>query len=292
MDLETMKDLLLVKLADKIPVKWLIAHELHADGSPHRHCYLQLTLKVNYRDAKCLDLLSFHGNYQGCRSNRDVLKYCSKKEDWIANFDVEAEKMAREGHKKIIGRKLITKEISLADCVEENPQLLFGLKKLKEDILTYEELIEEREYNKKPDIPQFLDNSWGKWLEMNITVKKRNYWFWSKEFSKGKTFNRKIWTDKYRIQCNPYRDGRWQRVLDSTEAIVFDPYGGKTGSLPWDELEELCNGRGCNINIKGERQQTLKKDLFVIILCNLSIQEVYPFKHNMLSERFILINLD
>ncbi|GES76336.1 rep protein [Rhizophagus clarus] len=51
---------------------YVVATELHEDGTPHIHCYLSLSGKVDKRSANCFDLVDsggerYHGNYQSAR---------------------------------------------------------------------------------------------------------------------------------------------------------------------------------------------------------------------------------
>jgi len=72
----------------------LVAKELHANGDPHLHVYARLKETLRIRDSKFADLTCpvtgtcYHGNYQGCRSAKNVLKYCTKKDDFKSNFDI------------------------------------------------------------------------------------------------------------------------------------------------------------------------------------------------------------
>lgn len=42
--------------------QWIIAQELHEDGHPHIHAWLNLDKKVNIGDPKLFDLQTFHPN--------------------------------------------------------------------------------------------------------------------------------------------------------------------------------------------------------------------------------------
>jgi len=81
----------------------VLARELHKDGNPHFHLYLKFreVLKVtdpNYFDMRIFNdegdldyenpnpslFLTFHGNYQVARSPKNVLQYCTKDGNYIA----------------------------------------------------------------------------------------------------------------------------------------------------------------------------------------------------------------
>lgn len=69
---------------------YIIAAELHEDGTPHIHCYLELDKKFDSKTASALDITQFgggnpdvdvifHGDYRGCRDNTAVMKYVSQR---------------------------------------------------------------------------------------------------------------------------------------------------------------------------------------------------------------------
>lgn len=70
---------------------YVIAQEMHEDGTPHLHIWLQARekKKFNIRDATKLDLLEHHGNYQAARNQSAVLKYVTKDGKWISNLPEE-----------------------------------------------------------------------------------------------------------------------------------------------------------------------------------------------------------
>lgn len=70
---------------------YVIAQEMHEDGTPHLHVWLQARekKKFNIRDPNKLDLLHHHGNYQAARNVSAVLKYVTKEGRWISNLPEE-----------------------------------------------------------------------------------------------------------------------------------------------------------------------------------------------------------
>lgn len=68
--------------------EYVIARELHQDGTPHLHVYLRRGegKKFNIRSTTKLDLGQFHGNYQSVRSTAAVKKYVTKGNDFDTNI--------------------------------------------------------------------------------------------------------------------------------------------------------------------------------------------------------------
>lgn len=84
LDLEDILDTLKNRVLPQNVVKYVIAHEHHADGASHIHCYLGLDGTFSTRAVNHFDIGGIHGNYQVVRSPKAVIKYCSKEEDYIA----------------------------------------------------------------------------------------------------------------------------------------------------------------------------------------------------------------
>jgi len=83
---------LLFELSDIASLaEYLIAQEEHKDGGYHLHAYIKFEGSgVKLSDAPdTFSVLDVSGNYQPCRSCKDVIKYCSKDESYIFNFDVK-----------------------------------------------------------------------------------------------------------------------------------------------------------------------------------------------------------
>lgn len=87
-----------------------------------------------------MNIQGYHPNVSGnrIRSDKRALKYVSKEcpLDQLVQFnmDITAETLAREGHRKILGKRLCDKELSLIEAVAEDNSLLFGYKKTKADL--------------------------------------------------------------------------------------------------------------------------------------------------------------
>lgn len=79
------KEELLLALQDRFDVKdYIVAQELHADGTPHLHAYLKLEARIHKRTADFADIQGFHPNITAPRSVKAVMKYVSK----VGDFNV------------------------------------------------------------------------------------------------------------------------------------------------------------------------------------------------------------
>jgi len=264
-------------------ISYVVAVEPHADGTPHIHMYLKLDGPCRTKDPAALDLLledRYHGNYQGCRSAKSVIKYCTKAENYISNLDV-ATLLGSKTTREVLGKRLLNGE-DLNDLVHEAPQLLFGFSRFKADIDHF------RACSSKPvPPPDYLPNTWTKILPYEGQSKKqRHYWIWSKDPNKGKTtFARRLREDHGAvIQAG---DFTYWNVTPHTRILILDDYNASC--LKWHALNQLADN---TYNFRLFQRGTLQIDNFiVIVLSNASIKDLYPFKNDTLYVRFNEIEL-
>lgn len=266
------------------PAKLLVAHEFHQDGTNHLHVFMLLDAPVRTKNAHYFDLHGSHGNYQGCRSPKHVLKYCRKGGDYKANFDVEAMLTAAKPDRAKIGGELLKKR-PLTEVVEEYPSLIFGYNRLKLDVATYyEDLL-----STKDPLYHWLPNPWGLLLSSRVRSKKRHYWLYSTQPNVGKTY---LFAKPIASSCNAVirsgtREPYWD-VRPDTELIFLDEYN--FAYFKFYELNAMCDGtygfRRFSLGVL-----TLKNPL-IIVLSNSSIDTIYPNMSNLLHARFKEIKLD
>lgn len=261
---------------------YVVAHELHKNGDHHLHVYLELGTPLRTRDPKYLDLqlngFTYHGNYQGCRSPRNVLKYCTKEEDFVSDLDV-ALLLNRKSSRTDIAKKLVTEKRPLEEVIIDHPELIFGYQRLKMDILTFKEDTGEE---KKPDLPEKLENPWNLELPTFRNDKKRHYWIYSREPDAGKTylFARPL-LERHRA-VSVSGDFVYWDVSKDTQLLVLDDYN--RARLRLDQLNQLCDG---TFSFRRIYRGNLQVDRYVvIILSNKTPQELYPNYFKFILARF------
>lgn len=71
---------------------WIVAPEVHADGTPHLHAFIRYEDRVTWSSTRW-DLrqgdLVYHGNYQVAKSWKAVMDYCKKDGNHISNISIE-----------------------------------------------------------------------------------------------------------------------------------------------------------------------------------------------------------
>lgn len=262
---------------------YIVAHELHANGDPHIHCYFKLDRKYHTTSSTALDLILgpdvYHGNYQGCRSAKAVKKYCSKAEDYLSNMDLATELAAK--HTRAALAKKILDGASLEELVHEAPQLLFGYRNHCLDVKLFKEAT-----LKPAPIPQFIPNTWGKLLSYNPTSKCRHYWIWSSQPNKGKTTFAKSLKKSHNAVIQAGDFSYWN-VDPSLSILILDDYNH--ASLKFHQLNQLGDN---TFGFRRFHAGVLTMDEYlVIVLSNFDIKTLYPFKYDTLYARFIEIEL-
>lgn len=79
-----------IRACHKCPIKdYVIASELHKDGNRHLHAFIRYESRVTW-SPKLWDIDGHHGNYQQAKSWKNVIQYCTKDGNYIANIDVQS----------------------------------------------------------------------------------------------------------------------------------------------------------------------------------------------------------
>lgn len=275
---------LILALKDTLILEYVIAHELHNDGHPHRHVYLKLNKKNNWINANCFDLGAYHGNYQGVRSKENTIKYVTKGNDYITNIGPYIDTLDRKDKKKNVAKRILGGD-KLVDLVKEDPSLLFGYKRLKENLTNYfQDLADER-----ARLPPWLPNPWGKLLPTKVAKKKRHYWIFSDQPNLGKTtlFAQPL-AAEFRVLLKA-GDFTYWNIRGDEECIIIDEYN--TPCLKWSTLNSMADGLfEYRVIYTGLRR--LETRPIIIILSNQHLTTLYPNMNIYLLERFNVIKLD
>lgn len=267
------------------PKELLVAFERHKNGDPHLHSYVELHESKEYVSCNFADIGGFHGNYQSCRSEKRVLQYCTKEDNFKSTFDVNVLLQGGKASRAIVGKRIL-EGTELTTIVEEFPQYIFGYKKLKTDI---EEYKEDKRIDQRDELPGELPNPWNKRMPVDLDNKKCHYWVYSHEPDRGKTtaFLEPIYENYkacWKDQTEPY----WTIAKD-TEIIIFDEI--ERGHLKHSALNMICNGKKEYRLFQGGNIKLPRKPL-VIICSNFSIKEVFPYAYKLVEIRFIEICVD
>lgn len=132
--------------------EYVIAQEEHKDGHKHLHCFLDLSKKINIKSPTKLDLVldgvTYHGKYEGVRTEEAVLKYVTKEGNFISSKPLEEllhRHECRVGKKKIIGKEIINLASTshLAKHVQEvRPELVMDYDRLRRSFISFKRDLE------------------------------------------------------------------------------------------------------------------------------------------------------
>lgn len=139
-----------------------------------------------------------------------------------------------------------------------------------------------------PILPPWLPNPWGLVLPTFRTSKKRHYWLWSEKPNLGKTYHFALPLQKSYRSYIKSGDFTYWDVSADIQLIIIDDYN--YAGLPYHKMNLLCDG---TYEFRIIHQGLLKLDRYmVVVLSNQCLRDVYPFKYELLEERFHTIKLD
>lgn len=252
---------------NQIIKEYVIAEELHEDGSPHLHCFIKFDKKVKF--TKRFDLLSYHGHYEPAKCWKAVENYCKKEGNYIANIDLEAAKKKQSKMKK---EDLLRDVDDVLDAGLITPMQVASFYK---NSTIYKMLQQKRK--KMPD---------------KLPPKDRHLWFYGPS-NTGKTF-------KLREMMKQTGENNWFQIPTNNDWIGYN--GEKylymdefKGQLTIQQLNAICDGN-YKVNVKGG-STWIGWDCQVIICSNYSIRECYnkaddsilETLYNRFQEKYLII---
>lgn len=271
-------EVVLERLKNCQVTNYVVAIEQHEDGTPHLHCLIALATRKHIASANYFDFDGFHPNIQKARDRKKVYAYVTKADGECLNTFDEASLNIKEkkNTRAEVGKRVLGGE-NLEELVEEYPNLIFGYKRLKEDIVAYKEA--KVQYCTPPN---FLPNQWGFLIQPFSKSKQRHYWIFSQAPNRGKT----TWARDLEAKYGAYiksADFTYWNVTGREPFIILDDYN--TAGLRFNALNQLCDGNyEARVFMAGVRRLQPK---LVIVLSNAKIEEIYPIKYELIKARFI-----
>lgn len=305
------KEVLLERIA-VLPdyVSCIVCHELHTESEEdheqgdHLHAFIRFKKRIRLAHTTLDALTGKHGDYQGVRSPKDVVKYIMKDGDYISDgFDPV------EFVKPVMGRTervaaLASSGKSFDEIASLEPAFVFMHYRHLQHAIARQHVLTKRA-SKLPWVPveyegdQYNCKFIAWWLNVNIkqprTFRQKQLFIYS-EAGMGKSHLIR-WLSKYlmvydmapeRFQ-DEYKDGLY-------DLIVIDEFAGQ---MPITALNRWLDGDSFTYPIKGA--QGVKCDnLPVIILSNRKPEECYvsdtssvtATQHAAWVSRFFVLSLD
>lgn len=213
----------------------IIAREHHKDGEVHFHVFIHAKLcsqvqlvRIKHED---LELFGKRGNYQDARSDKAVVKYCTKEGDFIWwGQDPNVRSMLREGKAKLSLSSVVSGDMSLVDLVESDPRTLLHLDQLKKNLALFLSLKKTR-IAKVPTLMYLFGPS-----------------------GVGKTTLARSFAEEKEIYMVPMppkaQTPFWFDGYSGHECLVFDNVS-KEISPPYDLICRMVDVSGCMLPVKG-----------------------------------------
>lgn len=261
----------------------VVAREQHKDGCNHLHAVVKWDEAYRTRNPNEFDFRGAHCNVQPARSYKNVLKYCTKEDNFIANFDIASLLILKKPEKERLGARILAGE-DVIEIIKENPKFLFGYTKLKTDIEEYKKDSEEI-----PDLPAELPNPWGKNMQVDTDIKRCHYWVYSKEPNRGKTTAFILPLLESFKACLYDPRSTYHTIQTRTKMVLMDELVER--AIPFNVLNKMCDGTfEYKVIYKGDLR-LLEKPL-IVICSNFSIDEVFKSNSKYIHARFNEINVD
>lgn len=134
----------------------------------------------------------------------------------------------------------------------------------------------------KADSPAFIPNDWGL-LMPYANIKQKHYWIFSSAPNRGKTTFAKRLSDKYCCYIKSSDFTYWNIPRDPLSFLILDDYN--YAGLKWHSLNQICDGT-YEFRVFQGGVQSITTPFIVIVLSNLSIKDIYPYKSDTLYARF------
>ena len=262
--------------------KCVIARELHEDGNPHLHAYVNFENRIKRVVTRYFDFNEYHPNIDTkIRSVNAVRKYIEKDGDFIdINMDAKEKWEKERTHKKVIGQRLLSGE-KLHEVVKDVPDLIFDYGTLQRNLDLYRTDVSRD----KPKCLEYIPNPWDIAMPI-IEGKQKHYWVWSDKPNLGKTtkFLQPIATQ---FNCTWYNyEEKFQDVYSDSQFLLMDEYS--SAHLKVTQLNQMCDGTYLYPRKGGA--PTCGK--FTLLICgNKHPNEIYPNTYQYISARFNVIEL-
>lgn len=271
-------------LADKDVKELVVAQEHHVDEGLHLHAYVRLGSRYTCRGAhETLKLGDHYPNVQATKNKVHWIKYLNKedKEPHCEGIDINQFLEAKKNHKKVLGKRLLTGELTVREAVEDDPSLLFDYKRLKMNLDSY---MRDKRADRE-DCKDAIPNTWD--LDLAIKEgKKRHIWIFSYEPDKGKTTWLKGLDEKYRCSWYNYQES-FQSVKEGTQFLLMDEFSSP--HLKVTQINQMCDGTYCYPQ-KGE--EAIQANLTMIVVGNRHPQEIYPNAFKFIEARFDIYEIN
>lgn len=302
----------------------IVCVEAHQDGTPHIHCYIEFTKKLEIRNPKYFDSLwpGFHCNISTVRNVAATLQYITKDDDYVIYgiTQVQIDVIIEGTHYKLadVVAEILVKPY-IHDIAVKFPTTYVrhhqGLNNLCEmvrqktkaaKVTTFPWPDTAQEFRREAD-PERKHNPIVSWMLLNLRGmwklkpgnrprKTPQLWIWGPP-NTGKTY----FLDWCRQHWRCYEMPHWEKYMDSLtdedyDICIFDEFSGGQQRIQF--MNTFLEGAPMTIPKKGS-QYAKTKNFPVIICSNLCPTQCYrniaihqPMVLDALLSRLTVVRLD
>lgn len=277
----------------KVPLDWaVVAEEQHENGDPHLHAVVKFVQTFRTRTTSIFDFIcQKHGNYQGCRSLKESVRYVTKKgayvtynvsvEDYLSNKEDKKQKISGEIAEMLMAGK------SLEDVYFKNPGFYLMNKRRIEDLQGWAAKKRcQQKLSWTPFTPEdFLDlpsstQKIMKWLNKNLLVERpygaKDLYIYGKTML-GKTSLTISLAKYFRTYLLPTDD--WNDLYEDSDydlAIIDEFHGNKQLQF----LHAWCQGAPQSLKRRNTAPVIKMKHVPTIIISNYTLEFCYKHIYN------------
>lgn len=269
--------------------EYIIAQEKHKDDTDHIHAYFKFQKKWRKRgiSSRAFDVDGHHPNISPNTNRHNVIKYCTKEDNYISSFTPEELKRitsAKRCHKvsfnnDVLSCKNIRELTKLHVDQGRSLRSVLPLMQLKDALSIFDT------YKDKQFLGPYLDNPWGMRIQCVTSFKQCHHWIYSKTPNRGKTTWAKWLQSTFRVYRYNSQEVFQDTFDPSAQIILFDEFK-EANKLPIARLNEICDGE-YKFPRKGMAAQRTERKPIVIVLSNYSIEESYKRKDTESLEAWV-----
>lgn len=269
-----------------------VAQEKHKkireDDETVFHLHAQIQFKKRFQaNERTFDLLYGgevqHPNVQRTKNSADWNAYISKEGSLESSGEFQP-LVVKHKSKKLTNHELLYGDLEEMIADEKLPLL-----QLK-SVLQAREAFEKIRKSERPDAIDVIETIWED-LDLQVypeDYKRKHYWIYSRDPSKGKTTFLRLVDSKYR--CSFYSCAEKYQTIKPDSQFVFIDECAKGNSTKITVLNQMCDG-SFQYPVKGSPAITLKNPI-IIVCSNYSIEEVYSNSNKRLEARFNEIDVN
>ena len=267
-------------------MKWyVIAEELHQDGTPHLHVGLEMKERLVSRRTDLFDFIGEkHGNYQTMKNMKKCLEYITKDGKYLeCGIDVSAVKKKQNGVTQSVALSVVSGK-SMEEICQENPGFFMMNKRKIEEFATWNQIRNLKKAKKEwiefsgadiADLDTQSERQIAIWLNENIKkprqFKQKNLYI-SGPPNMGKSSLIKT-LEKF---LSVYWIPRDEEFYDGFENDCYDlavlDEAKATKTMQW--LNQWLDGQSFYLRQKG-KQYLKTQNIPTIILSNYKLEDNY-----------------